>query len=234
MPMSLRARLKRLLPDSTYNSLMLNVHLLYRLPMVSFESNMDREGMEDVMQLLDMTASRRGDVIECGSSRCGTSILIAKHLEVMGIQKKIFALDSFEGFSPEELNRERSAGLTSAPDDAFTSTNFGYVTEKLNKLGYEDRIIPIKGFFEDTLLSIVHESEFAFALIDCDLQESMSYCADNLWSHTVPGGIVAFDDYDSDEFRGARLAVDRFVQDHLTSISAHGMLNRLYYVKKAG
>ena len=36
MAMSLRARLKRLLPDDTYNWLMLNFHILYRLPVVSF------------------------------------------------------------------------------------------------------------------------------------------------------------------------------------------------------
>ncbi len=181
MAMSLRARLKRLLPDDTYNWLMLNFHILYRLPVVSFESNIDEEGMEDIRQLLDIASSYNGDVVECGSSRCGTSILISKYLETLGIQKKIYALDSFEGFNPLELERERSRGLTSASDDAFTSTNFDYVTRKLNRLGCDDKIIPIRGFFEDTLLSVVHESEFSFVLIDCDLQESMSYCANTLW-----------------------------------------------------
>ena len=142
-------------------------------------------------------------------------------------------MDSFEGFSPDELERERSRGLTSAPDDAFTSTNFGYVTVKLSKLGYSDIIIPIKGFFQNTLLPLANQSEFSFALIDCDLQESVSYCAETLWERIVPGGIVAFDDYESDEFRGARLAVDAFVETYATYISSHGMLNRLYYVKKS-
>ncbi len=50
MSMSLRARLKRLLPDATYNWMMLNFHILYRLPIVSFESNLDAEDMEDIKQ----------------------------------------------------------------------------------------------------------------------------------------------------------------------------------------
>ncbi len=159
--------------------------------------------------------------------------MIARQLNALEVLKKIYALDSFEGFSPGELELERSRGLTSASNDAVTSTNFNYVTAKLGKLDYEDIIIPVQGFFENTLLSVVHESEFAFALIDCDLQESMSYCAETLWPNIVPGGVVAFDDYSSDEFRGARLAVDAFVQANMSDISGHGMLNRLYYVKKA-
>ena len=233
MSMSLRARLKRLLPDTTYNWIMLNFHILYRLPIVAFESNLDAEGMEDIKRLLDSASRRHGDIIECGSSRCGTSILIARYLETLGVRKKIFALDSFEGFNPRELERERAKGLTSASEDAFTSTNFNYVTMKLKKMGFDDTIIPIRGFFEDTLLSVVRESEFSFALIDCDLQESMKYCAETLWGHTVPGGIIAFDDYDSDEFLGARIAVDEFVQSHPLEIANHGELNRLYFVEKA-
>ena len=45
--------------------------------------------------------------------------------------------------------------------------------------------------------------------------------------------LIAFDDYDSDEFGGARLAVDRVVRDRRAETSVQGMLNCLYYVKKA-
>ena len=88
MAMSLRARLKRLLPADAYNSLMLSFPALYRLPMVRFESNMDRAGIGDITQLLDDTESLHGEVVECGSSRCGTTILIAEHLSEGGGRKE--------------------------------------------------------------------------------------------------------------------------------------------------
>ena len=231
--MAMRARLKRLLTDSSYNRLMLDFPFLLALPMVRFESNLDRGGIEDVRRLLDATASCRGEIVECGSSRCGTAILIARHLDSMGSRKRVFALDSFEGFDLEELRRERTAGLTSAADDAFTSTHFDYVTRKLDKLGYGGRVVPVKGFFQSTLPSLARRSEFSFALIDCDLQESIRFCAETVWPRIVPGGVIAFDDYDSDEFRGARLAVDRVARDRRAETSVQGMLNRLYYLKKA-
>ena len=232
MPMSLRSRVRRLIPASLYNRMMLRFPALYRLPVVNFESNMNWEGMGDLRKLLDDVAQLPGDIIECGSSRCGTSVLIARHLSSLRIPKKLYALDSFQGFAVEELERERSLGLVDSPDDAFTSTNFEYVVAKLRQLGYEDSIIPVRGYFENTLPSVAHESEFALAFIDCDLRDSMTYCADTLWPNLVPGGVMAFDDYNAVDFRGAKLAVDAFVSAQLPDIESHGMIQRLYYVKK--
>ena len=154
--------------------------------------------------------------------------LHCQHLESLGIKKPIHALDSYEGFDRGELERERSRGLTDAPDDSFTSTSYSYVVRKLERLGYDDTIFPVQGLFRDTLPLLAAETRYSFALVDCDLQDSVSYCADTLWPRMVPGAVVAFDDYASDEFRGARLAVDAFVSGQTDDISSHGMLNRNY------
>ena len=232
--MNFRARLKRLLPPRAYNRLMLTLPALYKLPIVSYETNMAGDGgVEDLYELVQGASGRPGEIIECGSSRCGTSILIARQLRRLGVRKTVYALDSFEGFSKQELERERQLGLAHPPTDAFTSTSFEYVVEKLRKLGYEDSVVPVKGFFEDTLPAIARQSEFAFALVDCDLQESMRFCADTLWPRISPGGVLAFDDYNSTEFRGAKLAIDSFVNAAPPDLDSHGMLNRLYYLKKA-
>ena len=168
--MALRARLKRLVPPRAYNRLMLSIPTLYKLSFVNYETNMSEDGLGDIYSLINGVARYPGEVIECGSSRCGTSILIARHLKNLGIHKRVHALDSFQGFPKEEFEREKLMGLTNAPSGAFTSTNFEYVVAKLRRLGYEDSIVPVKGFFEDTLPSVAHRSEYAFALIDCDLQ----------------------------------------------------------------
>lgn len=232
MPMSLRARVRRLIPAPLHNKMMLRFPSLYRLSFVNFETNMSLEGMSDLRKVLNDVAILPGDIIECGSSRCGTSILITRHLSSLKRHKKVYALDSFQGFDVAELERERSLGLVDTPDDAFTSTNFEYVVTKLRQLGYEDTIIPVRGYFENTLPSIAHASEFALAFIDCDLRESIIYCADTLWPKLVPGGVMAFDDYIAVDFRGARLAVDDFVSRRQADIESHGMFQRLYCVKK--
>ena len=205
---------------------------LYRLPFVNYESNMSHDGLEDIHNLLNDAIVSPGDIVECGSSRCGTSLLIARHLRSLNIHKKVYALDSFEGFPRDEFEREKSMGLTDATIRAFTSTNFEYVVAKLRRLGYADCVVPVRGFFEDTLPSVAHRSEYSFVLIDCDLQKSMRYCADTLWPRLVPGGIMAFDDYRSKEFRGARLAIDSFVSSRQSEMKSHGLLNRIFYAKK--
>jgi len=62
-----------------------------------------------------------GDVIECGSSRCGTSIVLARE----AAPKLVYACDSFSGFHPDELRHEQTLG-SRVPKRAFTSTSVEY------------------------------------------------------------------------------------------------------------
>ena len=43
---------------------------------------------------------------------------------------------------------------------------------------------------------------------------------------------MLFDNYGSADFKGARLAVDAFVEAHRGAIAEHGLLRRLYYVAR--
>ena len=43
---------------------------------------------------------------------------------------------------------------------------------------------------------------------------------------------MLFDDYKDAEFKGAKLAVDEFITKYENSIMEHGLLERLYFVKK--
>ena len=43
---------------------------------------------------------------------------------------------------------------------------------------------------------------------------------------------MLFDEYRSDEYKGAKLAIDRFVINHKDEIHKHYMMDRLFYVQK--
>ena len=81
--------------------------------------------------------------------------------------------------------------------------------KKISRLGVADIVIPVRGFFRDTLPQI--QSNFILALIDCDLKDSILYCAETIWLKLMANGRIVFDDYTNEEFKGARLAVDSFV-----------------------
>ena len=153
------------------------------------------------------------------------------HLQALGSSKRLFACDSFEGFDREELLAERRSGGTTAPDGAFTSTSLDYFRSKLRALHVDDVVTAVPGYFETSLPTLA--GPFSLAFVDCDLRESMTFCAETLWPRLVSGGRLMFDDYDNAQFPSATQAIDEFVVRHAAGIAGHGMLRKLYSVTRA-
>lgn len=228
---TIKATLKHLIPPAILNSVLLKLPFLYRTPLVDYETNLRPHlGIEDLLGQLDLALKIDGDIVECGCSRCGSTVIMAERLRSIGAQRMIYACDSFEGFDRAELKREREAGLTDAAEDSFTSTSFQYVQAKLHKLGVVGLVTPIKGYFQHTLPRL--DKSFCMVFIDCDLRDSLIYCAETLWPKLRSGGRMLFDDYADPEFKGARMGVDEFVRKYSGEIAEHKMLNRLYMLRK--
>ncbi len=229
--MNWKAHVKRWVAPSVLNETLLRLPLLYRTPLVRYETNLqENRGVEDLLAQLALALPFEGDIIECGSSRCGGSVLMALAVRAAGEKKTILACDSFEGFDRSEWRTERERGLTTAREDAFTSTSYGYVVRKLRVLGVDDLVKPVRGYFVDTLPHLA--GPWCFALVDCDLMQSILYCAEQLWPKIVPGGRIVFDDYTCADFRGARLGIEEFVRRCGPEIAEHGLLRRLYFARK--
>lgn len=199
---------------------------------VNYESGLrTNHGIEDLISQLNNVLNITGEIIECGCDRCGTSIIMAKFLKSRGVTKKIYAVDVFgEGFEISELEEERRLGLTQATNNTFRYNSIQYVKNKIERLGLHDLIVPVKGLFENVLPHI--DSKFCLRLIDCDLRKSMLYSAETIWPRLSKKGIMLFDDYGSSEYKGAKVAVDEFVNKYQDEIQEYGILNRLYHVRK--
>lgn len=226
-----KARLKRAIPAPWLNRFLLTFPFLYRTRLVRYETSLYLDnGVEELLEHFDRTLQLEGDVMECGSSRCGATAIMVLHAKNRGRRRTVYACDSFTGFDPAELSRERVAGLATAPEGAFTSTSIGYVREKLRRLGVDGDVRLIQGYFEETLPRL--DGPVSFGLIDCDLKDSMRFASEHVWGRLVPGGRMVMDDYGCDDFAGARQAVDEFVAAHLDEIADHGFGRRLYFVTK--
>ena len=125
---------------------------------------------------------------------------------------------------------KKKRGLTLVKESAFTYTSYDYVIKKIKKLKLSNKIIIVKGFFNETLSNI--DSKFSLALIDADLEQSVTDSAELVWPKLSIGGVMLFDEYRSDEYKGAKLAIDRFVINHKDEIHKHYMMDRLFYVQK--
>lgn len=229
--MTWKAAIKRRIPPALLNSFLLTFPFLYRTGLVYYETNLQEDhGIDELLKQLGMVINIEGNVIECGSSRCGASIIMANYLHSKQIRKIIYACDSFEGFDRMELEKEKKLNLTKGSSKSFTSTSYLYVKRKIEKLGVQDTVIPVKGFFQHSLPQI--KSNYCFALIDCDLKESIIYCAETIWPNLMSKGRLVFDDYTSEEFKGARLGIEFFVDKYRNEFLEHGLMNRLYYICK--
>ena len=227
--MNWRARAKAIIPPMLVDNALLKMPILYRTKLVNYEANMGPEDLGALHEIIREVVKVDGDLIECGSSRCGSAAITALWLRDYGANRRIFACDSFRGFDPAELRKEQQLDHLEIEGKAFTSTNKSYVLRKLRVLGLDETIVPIEGYFEDTLTGV--PGPFCYALIDCDLEESMEYCARVLLPKLSPGGWMVFHDYESPDFKGAKRAVDRFVKEHLSQIESHEARGNFYVVR---
>lgn len=231
MQHSWKKMLKHAIPQVLLNTFLLRFPFLYRTKLVFYETNLQTNGgIDELLNQMSTVLDVEGDIVECGCSRCGASVIMAKHLQAHRVDKKILACDSYEGFDRIELENERNESLTAAPGNAFTSTSYEYVQKKIAVLGFQHIVFPIKGYFQDSLPKIT--GPFCMVLIDCDLRDSLVYSAETLWPRLSSGGRMLFDDYLDPQFKGAKQGVDIFLEKHSNEIAEHGLLNRLYYVRK--
>ena len=218
------------IPFPILDRILLSFPFLYKSDLVRYESGTPQQHIELLIHAINETKDLPGNIIECGSNRCGTTCILAKYLKSKNIMKKIYALDSFSGFIPEEIRKERDLGLTNFPENSYHYNSFSYVKRKIMKLKLSEIIVLKKGYFQQTLHTI--NSDFCMGFIDCDLGESLNYAAENIWPRLAKNGFLFFHDYGQNLYQNVKLTVDNFVKKHQNEIQLHEQLNGMYYVKK--
>ena len=166
----------------------------------------------------------KGDIVECGVGR-GRSLITLSAINKLISQteatdkRRIFALDSFEGF-PEPNVKDASSRNPKIGEWSNSPNNqFSYSPDSISKVlkcaDIHSNITFIKGFFDKTTLNLPTD-EIAILHLDGDLYESVLHPLNNLWKQVTVGGIIVVDDYlfdsdDNEAFPGARLAVMEFL-----------------------
>lgn len=169
--------------------------------------------------LLEGALSHTGDIIECGVFRGDSLRRILKTVRDLAPERTVFGLDSFEGFPP--------GGITGFDTTRFRSknrlegkfTNADDVPSRLNRFAdaFKMNLDLRKGYFENTLPGVT-DREFCFIHIDCDTYSGHIEVLDALFDRLVPGGLIVFDDYKTEEWPGATQAVDEFLANRPESV----------------
>ena len=135
-----------------------------------------------------------GDVIEAGVWRGGASILIRAVLDSLGDDRPLWLADSFEGFpEPDEETFPADSERDLSRFD-FLSVPVEEVRENFARLGLDDNLRFVPGFFDETMPTLRGRS-WSLVRLDSDTYESTQVALDSLYPGLAAGGYLIVDDY---------------------------------------
>ena len=142
-------------------------------------------------------------VAELGVFRGKFSRLINAHFK----DKKLYMLDTFEGFGKNEALEELSRGhCDSEFIEYFSQTNEELV---LSMMLYKENCIICKGLFPATA-SLLENEQFGFVSLDVDFKESTLSGLEFFYPRMIDGGYIFIHDYNSISLKGVSQAVSEF------------------------
>jgi len=155
-----------------------------------------------IVDLVIETAEVPGDILECGSYKGGSGILMALLVKELGLDKKVHLFDSFEGLpEPHEKDKGYRKGQ-------FKS-DYDKLSQVVTRLGLQEIVVLHRGWFDATIPAYVSENgtkPVSIFHIDCDLYNSTMGCFPQIYPLVEEGGVVILDDY-NDGGRGEKFAV---------------------------
>jgi len=184
-----------------------------------------------------------GAIVEMGCWNGGLGALAAGRVKQHGKTRLVWQFDSFEGlpeFSKADKDKAISKGVPFSDDNLGNRTATGVfkgeyekAQEIRQKLGVEDIVHIVKGWFQDTVPQMKQKvGDIALLFVDADIYESTKYCLDELYDLVVPGGMVILDDYET--WTGARKAIYEFFMERevYPSIRYYPYGGRPFFIKQ--
>jgi hypothetical protein len=181
----------------------------------------------------------KGDIVECGVWRGGSSMLAALALlERKNADRCLYLYDTFSGMSePTERDRDVAntparALLDVAPasdhPDVWARAELEDVRRNLLSTGYpQEKIRFVRGKVEDTIPAELPD-RIALLRLDTDWYESTYHELEHLFPRLVNHGVLIIDDYG--HWMGAKAAVDEYFEKTGFPI----LLNRIDYTGRIG
>jgi len=131
-----------------------------------------------------------GDFIECGAFRGATSCLLGLLIEELGLDKRVYVLDSFAGL-PEPDPRHDEPHFRAG----MLASDLEQCRARIRALALDDVAIVLPGWFHDTLPRLPAAATYSLIHVDCDLYTSTKLCLDALHPRATEHAPVVFDDY---------------------------------------
>lgn len=199
---------------------------IYEQSLQHFEQKCGFRDYLDLQQGIQDVIARgvAGDIAEFGAYKGHSGHLIARLLEHLDADRRLFLFDTFEAFPEEAL------GV-----DAFWSgTHLVRFADVQRHFARFPQVKLVQGEFGKTL----HDcglGALALAYVDCDSYRAVRYLAEQLWEQKiVPGGVMIFEDYGHPALLGCRNAVHEFFDGRSDCLRWYSHFSGLYFAVKLG
>lgn len=168
-----------------------------------------------------------GDVVECGVAYGESLVTLAILSKREGKGRVVIGYDSFAGF-PDLSKEDTSTTRETTAAGGYKDCAMEIVNKKMDT-AQVPRAKLVKGFFADTLPN--YDGRIAFLFIDADIYSSYKECFKFLYDKVVKGGIIAFDEYNSPRWPGAKKAVDEHLLETKETIHFDTGAGKYYLIK---
>lgn len=176
-------------------------------------------------QCLEETRGLPGNALEVGCWKGATSIFLVKYLQAQGINRPYYAIDTFAGFTTEDIDYEaQSRGKDRRLFNYFAANSQEWFDATMRRNGVAEITSITADVNRFDLRSL---GPVAFCLLDVDLFRPILKSLHELYEALAPGGVIVVDDCDATNLRwdGSDEAYRTFMAErHEAPQIVHGKL----------
>jgi O-methyltransferase len=143
-------------------------------------------------QTLESTREVEGQIAEVGCSEGSTTVFLNRHMDAIGLDKPYVALDTFQGFTRDDISFEVSTRGKSADFYNGFQANSQRWFDATMRQNAITRVRTIKADVSQYALRQL--GPFSFVLLDVDLYRPIEKALPELSGALSPGGVIVVDD----------------------------------------
>lgn len=141
---------------------------------------------------ISATTGHEGRIVEIGVARGMTTVFLNTHLRQLGDEREYLAIDTFAGFTPEDVDFEvKHRGKSRRAYFGFAYNDELVFRRNMARLGF-DRVQTLKLDVND--LRPEHLGSVSVALLDVDLYRPTSHALEVTYAALEDGGYIFLDD----------------------------------------
>jgi O-methyltransferase len=136
------------------------------------------------------TADVSGSILEVGCAFGATTVFLNRHIDCLGIDVAYYTVDTFAGFTPEDVSSEHALGRRYRYTD-FRENSQPWFDRTMRRNG----VTRVTSFRADAAtFDYARIAPFRFVLVDVDLYRPVLSTLESIYQLVSPGGAIVTDD----------------------------------------